>query len=359
MLIRNDTPFAALGFGDLHRDGIGMAVVAVRGRYDLSAEGALGLADTQALVLNDVYAGDPHRTPLVQVGDLIPYKPGADVTVLGHAHAPGGRPARSWTVALTVGETRAALRVHGPRAWQPALRFLRPTWKLGPAEPATRVPLDYRLAAGGRIVGDPEGTTSPDNPIGPGQLHRDWSPVGRVLPAPRIEAPEAALADPFTVARPAGFGPVPPFWRWREEHCGTRDEAWLRERCPQMPADFDYRFFQTAAPALVRPRLHGDETVRLDGLVPGGALAFRLPGLVPVAHHAWFDGRAVSARLHLDGVHLDLRAEAAPWRVDLTWRGWVARCPAYHGAVLGVLPLAGAAGLAVSGEHGLSAEAGA
>ncbi len=47
MLIRNDTPFAALGFGDLHRDGIGMAVVAVRGRYDLSAEGALSLADTR------------------------------------------------------------------------------------------------------------------------------------------------------------------------------------------------------------------------------------------------------------------------------------------------------------------------
>ena len=73
-----------------------------------------------------------------------------------------------------------------------------------------------------------------------------------------------------------------------------------------MPADFDYRFFQTAPAALIRQHLRGDETVRLDGLVPGGALAFRLPGLVPVARHAWFDGRAVSARLHLDGVHLDL-----------------------------------------------------
>ncbi|BAQ47425.1 MULTISPECIES: DUF2169 domain-containing protein [Methylobacterium] len=134
------------------------------------------------------------------------------------------------------------------------------------------------------------------------------------MPAPRIEAPEAALADPFVVVRPAGFGPVPPFRRWREGHCGTRDEAWLRERCPQAPADFDDRFFQTAPLALIRPHLHGDETVRLDGLVP-------------VAHDAWFDGRAVSARLHLD-----LRAEAGPWRVDPTWRGWVARCPAYHGA---------------------------
>ncbi|MBK3400596.1 MULTISPECIES: DUF2169 domain-containing protein [Methylobacterium] len=110
---------------------------------------------------------------------------------------------------------------------------------------------------------------------------------------------------------------MPPFRRWRKGHCGTRDEAWLRERCPQAPADFDDRFFQTAPPALIRPHLHGDETVRLDGLVPA-------------AHDAWFDGRAVSARLHLD-----LRAEAGPRRVDPTWRGWVARCPAYHGAGLG------------------------
>ncbi len=148
---------------------------------------------------------------------------------------------------------------------------------------------------------------------------------------------------------------MPPFWRWREQHLGMRDEAWQRERCPQMPADLSYRFFQTAHPSLILPRLVGDETVRLAGLTPGGgALAFVLPGLVPVAHHVWFDGREVDARLTLDGLHLNLRAPDGPWRADLTWRGWVARCPAYHGASLSLVPMREAAGLPRSGEDGLT-----
>ncbi len=50
------------------------------------------------------------------------------------------------------------------------------------------MPLDYRLSAGGRFVGDPEGGGSPYNPIGPGLLHQGWSPAGRALWAPQIEA---------------------------------------------------------------------------------------------------------------------------------------------------------------------------
>ncbi len=46
--------------------------------------------------MSDVYAGDPHRTPLLRANDLVGYRPHADVTVLGSAHAPGGRPAASW-----------------------------------------------------------------------------------------------------------------------------------------------------------------------------------------------------------------------------------------------------------------------
>ena len=64
--------------------------------------------------------------------------------------------------------------------------------------------------------------------------------------------------------------PIPPFWQWREKHLGTRDEAWARERCPQMPADLSYRFFQTAHANLILPRLVGDEVVHLDGMIPGG-----------------------------------------------------------------------------------------
>lgn len=111
---------------------------------------------------------------------------------------------------------------------------------------------------------------------------------------------------------------------------------------------------QAAHGDLVLPHIRGDEELRLDGLVPGGGmLRVTLPGLALVAHHHWLDGRQVHARLTLDGVHLDLRRDEGPWRVDLTWRGLVEACPAYDGAVLLPVRLADADGLPVLGEHGL------
>lgn len=354
MLIRNDTPFAAIGFGQLHRDGPEMAVTAVRARYHLAAGGELLLADKQEIALNDVCEGDPYQTPLVRVGDLVGYKPAADVTVLGTAFAPSGIAAASWSVKIAVGTHEASLRVHGPRQWEPTFRLLKPTWKLGPAAPVASVALDYRLACGGRFAGDPDGASDQRNPLGPGLIHADWTPWGKALRAPQIDSAHAPVVGPLDRPDPQGFGPVSPHWLWRERCCGTRDERWRRERCPQAPEDFDYRFFQTAHPDLILPRLAGDERVRLEGLVPGGgSLAFALPAVTVVAHHEWFDGRRVTARLALDGLHLDLRAPKAPWAVDLTWRGWIARCPAYHGASLTMVRLDAAAGLPGSGEHGL------
>lgn len=226
MIVKNDTPFAAIGFGDLHREGMTMAVICVRATFDLRADGTLRTAEHQQIVLNDIYEGDPHRTPLIRVGDLIPYKPATDVTVLGSAHAPGGCPASSWQVGVAVGALKTRLRVHGSREWEPTLHFLKPTWKLGAGKPAVSVPLDYRLSSGGYFVGDPDGSYHPDNPIGPGILHADWSPVGKSLRAPQIDALDAPVSLPFKTPQPQGFGPVPPFWSSREQHLGTGDEAW-------------------------------------------------------------------------------------------------------------------------------------
>ena len=123
---------------------------------------------------------------------------------------------------------------------------------------------------------------------------------------------------------------------------------------PQMPKDLSYSFYQTAHPKLIVPKVRGDARVRLKNLIPGLSVqTIELPGVQPVAHHQWTDGRKVSARLKLDGLHFDLRAREEPMRIDLTWRGWVARCPAYYGAALEAVPLAAAIGLLSYDEEGL------
>ncbi len=72
------------------------------------------------------------------------------------------------------------------------------------------------------------------------------------LPAPTIEAADAPITRWDAMPPPAGFGPVPPWWRPRQQHAGTYDEAWLAERHPLLPRDFDERFWHCARPASSR-----------------------------------------------------------------------------------------------------------
>jgi len=64
----------------------------------------------------------------------------------------------------------------------------------------------------------------------------------------------------------------------RRGYAGTYDEAWQRDRCPLLPADFDPRFFQSAHPDLVCPgHLQGGERARVLNVRPGGPVEFAVP----------------------------------------------------------------------------------
>jgi hypothetical protein len=152
-----------------------------------------------------------------------------------------------------------------------------------------------------------------------------------------------------------GLYPVPPGWRWREQYLGTRDEAWRRERFPRYPKDFSYRHFQSAHPKLIlNSYLRGDEGVELIGLTRGHErVIFKLPGIAPYAIFEFDQKRRVMARLNCDGLHLDMR-QGPPWRVDLTWRGWIASCPRFWKVDMAHCSIASARSLPRSDEHGLT-----
>ncbi|MGR9156258.1 DUF2169 family type VI secretion system accessory protein [Rhizobium leguminosarum] len=353
MLSRNFTPFAAMGFAQLHRDGPMMACLAVRATFDIKADGRLAVSDHQDVVLADEYAGDPHRASMVRSSDLAPFKPGTDVTLVGNAYPPNGRASTRWLARLSVGDLVLTLRVSGPREWLPGLKGLRPSWKLGPPAATDSVPLDYRHAAGGRFIGDPEGDAERRNPIGPGMLHGDFTRYAKAFPAPQIDSEDAPIAGPYDVPEPQGFGPISPWWVQRQGFAGTYDDDWKANRHPRLPSDFDYRFYQVAHPKLIVPGyLRGDERITADGCHRSvQSVSFRLPGIAIVADHSWDDGREARTRLNLDGVHLDLRGETP--QVDVTWRGWITRCPAYLSANISALSLAEAESLPGSDESGL------
>lgn len=329
MLVDNDTPFAAIGFEQWHPNGATMAVVAARARLVVAPDGQIYYAQEQNLLLSDTWVGDPHKTGMDAVGDLVPFRPFADVTLLGSLHA--AEPALSLSGGIRVGGHAHVIRGCGPRVWF----FERGQWQLSPVEQIACLPVDYTVAAGGRIIGDPDGAVEPRNPIGTGVIHPEFTPKTITVPAPQIDSAEFPLSsDPTRPAAPEGFGPVSPWWQSRSRHTGTYDETWLRETHPRLPADFDWRFYQAAHPGLIMPGyLRPGMLVETFGLMPGGAsLNFHIPDIVPVARFSFTDGREVEARLHLDGLHLDLRGEQPVF--DLTWRTWIQTCPALYRADL-------------------------
>ena len=318
MELVNPTPMPGLAFRQFDQQGDLDCVVTLRGTFEHMQDGTACWCDEQMpLQWQDAYEGDPHETPLLHQGDLVPEKAGTDVTYLGVSHAPGGSQ-QNWRCAIDIGPVRKALHLNGPRHWQPVMRRARwpfrrqdeiTGWQLGEANPIDSVAMDWRLAAGGRE--EPEADPDPRNPIGCGRIGPSENWQNRPVPAPQI----ALSPNPTPGDAPAGLGPIPPFWQQRARHVGTYDEAWQANRHPLLPEDFDPRFWQCAPEdQIARPFLRGDEAYTLTHLHPDHSLARgRLPGL----------GLAVRVDegapmpLDLDGVQFDWRDGAL---ILLTWR---------------------------------------
>ncbi|WP_374427063.1 DUF2169 domain-containing protein [Paracoccus sp. (in: a-proteobacteria)] len=322
MLASNNTPFAAIGFEQWKPDGMKMAVVAARASLVL-IDDEIRYRDKQELVLADVFEGDPHRTPMLKPGDLVPFRPSADVTVIGAIHA--DEPSTTLRAGISVGAWQKRLLATGPRHWHHDRG-----WKLSQVTAVSSVPLDWRLAAGGRIIGDPDGAVDPRNPIGTGVIHPDYTSTKLEIPAPQIFSDTAPIGPGQTAPPPPqGLGPVSPWWEARSIFAGTYDRAWQESHHPLLPRDFDYRFYQVApSDSRLQGYLYPGTQIKVQGLLPDSLhLEFSLPDLVPFAKFSFTDGREVLARLHLDGLHLDLQMGV---QFDLTWRAWAPLCPALY-----------------------------
>lgn len=257
--LENGTPFCADRAFLRDREGAEVWVVAVRGTFDIAADGRTHISEHQEPVrLAPEFRGEPASSSLVNECDLVVHKPTTDILLLGSAHAPGEEPVTELQVGMAVGPVRKTLRVIGPCAWAdhgagPGLTA--PT-------PFTTAELTYEQSWGG--AGEMR------NPAGLGAAASPREFLGK--PAPRVSYPGG---DP---KRPAGFGPIPCHWSPRRELGGSHDEAWRRERFPLPPADQDPRFF-LCSPEDQRPPgpLQGGEPVSLYNLNPRGTLSFALP----------------------------------------------------------------------------------
>jgi hypothetical protein len=301
------------------------------------------------LVAGDVFYGDPMNSTVKVESDFVPFKLATDVVLNGTAYAPQGKPIRTLTASLQVGQARKDVRVIGDRV-------CRYTGKNEPVFtdplPFTTMELRYERAYGGvDIHSDPKLPCGyARNHLGKGFVVDKSKRAIEKLPLPNLEDP----ADLLTPARlsvghfmywerqpmPACFGWFLKYWQPRALLAGVmpadraveqelrkayatlippeHHEMYAQTNLPSM----DFRFFNGASPGLVLPFLNGDETVRTSNLTPDGEFSFLLPGERPrIALDIGFGLNESAVVLHTVMIWMERRQLDLVWRAAFTYPG--------------------------------------
>lgn len=260
-------------------------VVVAKGTYGIPTR-----SDTQpslleeqvALVMTDVFSGEPGFSAPLYENDFAPRKPRCDVLLNGSCHAPGGRGATTVPVGLRVGPIVKSFNVVGHRAWKPGVL----TTSSGSPEPFVVMPLSYNNAYGGVDMPqeDPKAHSwYRANHVGVGYHPRSAGNALAGKPMPNTEAIGDAVSSPGGNYTPMAFGPLARSWPERVKWAGTYDQQWKETTFPFLPHDFDERYFQSAPVDQQMDHVKGGEQLVLLNLSPRGRDTFTLPAMdVPV-----------------------------------------------------------------------------
>jgi hypothetical protein len=280
MKIVNETPMTVFALPGKGLENNTALTVIVKGTFAIEANKPVTLAPEQEPVIFADQLQDPEKggSPRFE-DDIAPFKPRADIVIVGKAIAPEGQPARSLDVGFRVGQITKAIRVIGNRAWRTSGLF----GEVSPSEPVpfTEMDLTYENAFGGMDM--KWGDHCPENPVGRGIFNKKSKKEeleNKILP--NLEDPHNLIRSWKDRPKPVGFGYIGKGWSPRFSLLGTYDEKWKKERYPERPDDFKFDFFN-AAPLdqQVKGYLRGDERVELIHLSPEGRIQFRLPGVTP------------------------------------------------------------------------------
>jgi uncharacterized protein YjbI with pentapeptide repeats len=254
-------------------------------------------------VSGDVYLNDDPNKSLVYDSDFAPFKPRADVLLIGTAHAPRSKGVPFLEVRFRVGGLSKTLHVTGQRGWE---QKLLGKLIVSDPDPFIHMPIIYERAFGGPGY--------KKNPVGCGYHSQQ---------APNIEHPGRFAKGPRDNAEPAGCGPLGASWDQRRSLVGTYDKVWLKERWPWLPKDFDWAYFN-AAPRdqQVEGYLRGDEELEFENLHREHSFyRSKLPGL---RARCFVNERIKHGDLHFREVPLNLDTlwiNMEEEKVILVWRG--------------------------------------
>lgn len=208
-----------------------------------------------------------------------------EVLIMGSCRAPGDTPVERLFVDLDIGAIRKRVVVTGDRFWtrgdpsNSALgRMLAKDWYPTEPVPFTKMDMGWKNALGGQGF--------EHNPWGKGYLPTETQPaLDETSPLPNVEPPEKMMAGPWSVAEPAGCGPIHVLWPQRAGKVGKKyDKRWEKELYPGPASDMDPTYYNAAPEDQQLPSgfWSGDEEIALTHMHPEQPdISTRLPAVRP------------------------------------------------------------------------------
>ncbi|MBK8940778.1 MAG: DUF2169 domain-containing protein [Polyangiaceae bacterium] len=312
MELVNATPLAArIDVGAPLENGLRRGMIVAKATFSFDSRGSVQLDDQDPLpiFLEDVLTpqGLLPRDDMPRVDSVF------EVSLLGCAHAPGGRPAQHMQVSMSVGEVRRSIEVFGDRFMVGEGANAGAT----PAEPFTKMPLTWSRAFGGRAdvevdEGSPVRVQHAKNAYGKGfDVVAEANKLDEFLTCPpgfprfdrrralpNLERPDQIIRTAFDDPEPVAWCPPPIDSGVHNLRCFKIIEEAGKPVRAEETAGLTHR----AAPEWVLDAAPPAGTpIVLEGVTPEGRVELALPGL-EVGFDYVIGGRAGSRQLALQAM---------------------------------------------------------